>query len=79
MKRRFNELYTDRQQIYDHIDFMNAALYKYLLEENRLWGRISPKEAEIEEVSGSHQEKVDALKAWIETRFQWLNEQLNAL
>ncbi len=79
VKRRFNELYTDRQQIYDHIDFMNAALYKYLLEENRIWGRISPKEAEIEEVSGSHQEKVDALKAWIETRFQWLNGQLNAL
>ena len=79
VKARFYDFYRDRQQLYDYIDFIAHGLQQRLHEENGIWGQIAPKEAEIEEVRASHQEKVDALKAWIETRFEWLNENLNVL
>ena len=79
VKTRFNDFYKNRQQLYDYIDFMAYAIQQNLLEENRIWGLISPKEAKIEEVKKSHQRKIDALKTWIETRFEWLSMNFNAL
>ena len=79
VKERFNYYYTNRQQIYDHIDANAATIKEKIYEDNKMWGTICDKSATEDEVKTIYQEKVDYLKNWIETRMVWLNENINAL
>lgn len=79
VKERFNEIYDNRQQIYDHIDANAAKIKAKIYEENKIWGRQTSTSASEDEVKAVYQEKVDYLKTWIETRLSWLNVNINAL
>ena len=79
VKERFNYYYTNRQQIYDHIDANAATIKEKIYEDNKMWGTICDKSATEDEVKTTYQEKVDYLQNWIETRMVWLNENINAL
>ena len=79
LKERFNHFYDNRQKIYFHIDANVEILKSRLYDDNKLWGRICAKTATEEEVLSAYQQKVDALKDWIEERFQWLYENINNL
>ena len=79
VKERFNEIYANRQQIYDHIDANAAKIKAKIYEENKIWGCQTATSASEDEVKAAYQEKVDYLKTWIETRLTWLNENINAL
>lgn len=79
VKERFNYIYANRQQIYDHIDANAAKIKAKIYEENKIWGCQTLTSASEDEVKAAYQEKVDYLKTWIETRLTWLNENINAL
>lgn len=79
VKERFNYYYTNREQIYEHIDSNAAKIKAKIHEDNKLWGTVCSKTATEEEVKTIYQEKVDYLKSWIETRMTWLFENINNL
>lgn len=79
VKQRFNELYVNRQIIYTHMDENTSTILKLILKDNKVWGKVSPKTAEIDEVQSTYSEKVEELKDWIEKRFKWLNTNINSL
>lgn len=79
VKERFNEIYAQRQTIFDHIDENAAKLINKIYEENRLWGQICDPSSSDSEVKVAYQAKVDALKAWISARLEWLNININNL
>lgn len=79
VKTRFNYYYNNRQQIYDHLDATANKVKTKIYEENKLWGRLCNTSALETEVQSAYQEEVNNLKAWIETRFEWLSININAL
>ena len=79
VKERFNEIYAQRQKIFDHIDDNAAKLINKIYEDNRLWGQICDPSSSDSEVKVAYQAKVDALKAWISARLEWLNTNINNL
>ena len=79
VKDRFNYYYANRQQIYDHIDANASTIIEKIYEDNKMWGRVCSKSSSKDEVKAAYQEKVNYLKNWIETRLNWLNENINAL
>ena len=68
VKERFNSIYTNKQEIYDHIDAKAAILINKVAEDNKLWGTITDATSSVDDVKTAYQEKVDYLKAWIEAR-----------
>ena len=78
-KERFNYYYTNRQMIYDAIDAKAATLLPKIVEDNKLWGRICSVSSSKETVEDAYEQKVIELKEWIETRFEWLNTNINDL
>lgn len=79
VKERFNYYYSNRQQIFNHIDEKSSVIKSKIYEENKLWGTICDTTASEEQVKSVYQEKVDNLKTWLEARFQWLYTNINAL
>lgn len=79
VKERFNYYYSNRQQIYDFIDTKSALIKSKVYEENNLWGKTCSTTASADEVKTTYQGNVDDLKTWLEERFQWLYEHINAL
>lgn len=79
VKERFNEYYSNRQQIYDYINAKCNEIKPKIYEENKLWGQVCDASSTEEDVKTAYQEKVDEMKSWIESRFQWLNTNINAL
>lgn len=79
VKERFNDYYSNKQLIYDFIATKSSLIKSKFFEENKIWGTICDTSATPDEVKDSYQEKIDALTAWLETRFQWLNTRINEL
>jgi len=79
VKERFNDIYANKQNLFDFIDSRAAILIEKVAEDNHLWGTITDKTATVENVKIAYQEKVDFLKSWIDTRLTWLYENINAL
>lgn len=76
VKERFNDFYSRKQDILDHIDSKAAIIIEKVIEDNKLWGRITNKTASNEEVKVAYQEKVNQLKTWLSTRLEWLKTNL---
>lgn len=79
VKTRFNDYYSNRQAMLDHLDAKAAILINKVVEDNRLWGTITDSSASNDEVKVAYQENVDALKTWLSTRLEWLNTAINDL
>lgn len=79
VKNRFNYFYSEKQTIFDHIDSKALTLTNKIFEDNKLWGTITDTSATSDEVKTTYQEKVSALKAWLNTRLEWLNSSINDL
>ena len=60
----------------DHIDSKAAIIIEKVIEDNKLWGRITNKTSSNEEVKVAYQEKVNQLKTWLSTRLEWLKTNL---
>ena len=76
VKERFNDFYSRKQDMLDHIDSKAAIIIEKVIEDNKLWGRITNKTASNEEVKVAYQEKVNQLKTWLSTRLEWLKTNL---
>ena len=76
VKERFNDFYSRKQDMLDHIDSKAAIIIEKVIEDNKLWGRITIKTASNEEVKVAYQEKVNQLKTWLSTRLEWLKTNL---
>lgn len=76
VKDRFSFFYNNRHLIYDRIDYGSAEITKVVVEDNKIWGRLCNGNVSEEEVKTIYLQKVDDLKTWIETRFEWLNSNL---
>ena len=76
VKERFNDFYSRKQDMLDHIDSKAAIIIEKVIEDNKLWGRITDKTASNEEVKVAYQEKVNQLKTWLSTRLEWLKTNL---
>lgn len=76
VKERFNDFYSRKQDMLDHIDSKAAIIIEKVTEDNKLWGRITNKTASNEEVKVAYQEKVNQLKTWLSTRLEWLKTNL---
>ena len=50
VKERFNDFYSRKQDMLDHIDSKAAIIIEKVIEDNKLWGRITDKTASNEEV-----------------------------
>ena len=79
VKERFNDFYSRKQDMLDHIDSKAAIIIEKVIEDNKLWGRITNKTASNEEVKVAYQEKVNQLKTWLSTRLEWLKTNLSNL
>ena len=76
VKERFNDFYSRKQDMLDHIDSKAAIIIEKVIEDNKLWGRITNKTSSNEEVKVAYQEKVNQLKTWLSTRLEWLKTNL---
>lgn len=76
VKERFNDFYSRKQDMLDHIDSKAAIIIEKVIEDNKLWGTITNKTASNEEVKVAYQEKVNQLKTWLSTRLEWLKTNL---
>lgn len=79
VKERFNDYYSQKENVLNHIDAKSSVLINKVIEENRLWGRITSSQASESEVIDAYQEKVNELKTWFTTRLEWLNTNISAL
>lgn len=79
VKERFAVYYGKKEDILAHIDSQASLLLNKVIEENKLYGRITTKTASNEEVIILYQEKVNILKTWLSTRLDWLNTNINNL
>ena len=79
VKERFNDYYLQKENVLNHIDAKSSVLINKVIEENRLWGRITSSQASESEVIDAYQEKVNELKTWFTTRLEWLNTNISAL
>lgn len=79
VKSRFQEIYADRQKIYDRIDLKADLISHWITEDNRKWGSIIESPTSKQEVVDAYMEYVDELRIWIEARLKWLNENLDHL
>lgn len=79
VKSRFADYFRDRQMIYDRIDTTAKKVKPLIYNENLLYGRVCDQTSSKREVEEQYQTLIDRLKEWIETRMQWLNENINAL
>lgn len=79
VKERFGDYYNNKQVILDYIDARASQLINKVVEENKLWGRITSSTATYEEVKSAYQDKVDGLKTWIMDRLEWLNTEISGL
>ena len=79
VKERFNVYYSNRQNIFCHIDAGAIRLIGKIVEDNKLWGTIADKTLTDAEIKEAYQEKVNSLKAWINERLEWLNTNINEL
>ena len=79
VKERFNDFYSRKQDMLDHIDSKAAIIIEKVIEDNKLWGRITIKTASNEEVKVAYQEKVNQLKTWLSTRLEWLKTNIASL
>ena len=78
IKERFNYYYENGYKILDFIDSNATLLEDKIAKENKLYGQILYP-ASDSEVKAYYQHIVDELKTWINTRFEWLYENINSL
>ena len=79
VKERFNVFYSRRNDIIGHINTTASIIKNKIYEENKLWGQLGDTSLSEDEVKLAYQEKINDLKSWIETRFEWLYTNINAL
>jgi len=79
VRNRFADYFRNRQLIYDRIDASAAQVKPHIYNENLLWGRVCQPEASKREVEDCYDDLIDRLKAWIEVRMLWLNDNIAAL
>lgn len=73
VKERFAHYYTHRQQFFDYIDSTAQQLLPSALLNNRVWGTLGSTELNEAEATAAYMAHVDALKEWLNARFEWLN------
>lgn len=79
VKNRFQEIYVNRQKIYDRIDLKADYISNWIAEDNSKWGMIKQSPTSKQEVIDAYMMIIDDLKTWIDTRLKWMNENLDDL
>lgn len=80
VKERFNDCYyANKHRMFEHIDQTASILINKVVEDNKLWGTITWKASTNSQVKEVYQEKVDAMKNWLNTRLEWLYIEINSL
>ena len=79
VKERFNDYYNNKELLLEHIDAQALKLIDKIIEDNKLWGKVTTSSATQDEVKTAYQEKVNYLKTWLTTRLEWLKTNINIL
>ena len=79
LKEKFDNIYTQKDQILGHIDQKAAILSPKMSEENRLWGRLGPTSSSKETVEAAYAEKISDLKTWLSNRLEWLKSEFDTM
>lgn len=79
VKSRFNDYYSNRQQIYDHIDENYRLLVNYVVYDNMIWERVCDRDNSEEKVKAAYLKRTNNLKEWIEKRMQWMKANIDEL
>ena len=73
------EYYLNREMIYDRIDLKANELAKQINENNSKWGTIGSNTADKQKVIDAYLKKVEDLKEWIETRMEWIKDNIGSI
>jgi hypothetical protein len=79
VKQRFNDYFTHRGMIYQHIDQMSNYLCMNISLENKLWGKLCDNSSPSIQVETEYTNQAEKLKTWIERRMQWLKQNIDNL
>ena len=79
VRSRFMEYYLNREMIYDRIDLKANELAKQINENNSKWGTIGSNTADKQKVIDAYLKKVEDLKEWIETRMEWIKDNIGSI
>lgn len=76
VRKRFDEIYQNRNTIYNYIN-ENATYLKYsVVENNSIWNTLYHSTGYNNAIWGSYENEVQCLKDFISRRLEWLNQNL---
>ena len=79
VKSRFNDYYTNRQQIYDRIDEDSRQLSSSLVWNNKVWYCLCNSSSSESKVLSVYADRIQLLKSWIEQRMNSLKAEIEVL
>lgn len=76
VRKRFDEIYQNRNAIYNYIN-ENATYLKYsVIENNSVWNTLYHNTGTNDKIWGKYENEVQCLKDFISKRLEWLNQNL---
>lgn len=72
VKNRFLFFYENRGRIYDYLDGYAAWLAPYVDKNDEVWNVMFTQVWNCPEPHGGFQAEIDAMKSWLEERFEWM-------
>ena len=76
VRKRFDEIYQNKNLIYNYIN-ENATYLKYsVIENNSVWNTLYHNTGSNDKIWGSYENEIQCLKDFISKRLEWLNNNL---
>ncbi len=79
IKMRFDAYYSGKNIILERIDKKAALLAARIVEDNAIWGNLTEKTAQEEELLSAYMSQISYLKQWIETRLNWMKSEFERM
>lgn len=78
LKEHFNKLYEDRNNLYEYIRLQRTLISEPYYNNELRWNRFNIGSS-IDMINANHEERVEKMIDWLETRFNWIKNEFDQL
>lgn len=78
LKEHFNKLYEDRNRLYEYIRQQRTLISEPYYNNELRWNRLNIGSS-IDVINSSHEDRVESMINWLETRFNWMKNEFDKL
>lgn len=78
VKDRFDYYYTNREKIYEELNRQNAIIDYAIIGNEWRWNKFGV-QGDEEKIHECHANEVEAMRTWLETRFNWMKSEFDKM